>query len=135
MLLIFVGPQFNSVVTFLLLHFTINHIFHSARTSAKASKLILSVRYSWKELSLQIHFKLLSKVLSEISLTQELICLFPSLNLMYFGPQHRGCQPSVTWDTREKEGRASLCFFLVPKSLREFQGCWSYKVLAISVQG
>lgn len=117
----FVGPQFNSVVTFLLLHF--NCIFPSARTSAKASKLIPSIRYSVKELSLQIHFKLLSKVLSEISLSQGLICLFPSLNLVHLEPQHLGCQPSVTRDTREKEGRASPCFFLVPECLMEFQGC------------
>lgn len=68
-------------------------------------------------MSLQIHFKFPPNVFSEISLTQKLIYLFLSLNLMYLGPQYFSCQPSVTLDVREREGRAPLCFFTVPKFL------------------
>lgn len=54
---------------------------------------------------------------------------------MYLGPQHRGCQPL---DIRDKEGRASLCFFAVPKFYRQIQDCAesrTYKGLTISKRG
>jgi len=57
---------------------------------------------------------------------------------MCSGPQYPCCQLSATLDVRENEGRASLCFFVVPKFLRKIQNCAeskNYKGLAIPAQG